>query len=138
MSTLQVATIKSASSALPVFQNRSGTEKGQLCKVWVNFSQQGTTAIRDSCGVYSVSDQGTGRTRINFSISFSNDDYCVVGAFGQRGTNDDHGNAPMIRDGHSESTQMLTSRVDIEAHRGSSSEAFMDKDTVCIAIFGDS
>ena len=44
----------------------------------------------------------------------------------------------MIRDGHAESTQMFTSRVDVESHRATSSEAFMDKGLVCIAIFGDS
>ena len=37
MSTLTVATIQSTSSGLPVFKNRSGTEKGQLAKSWVNF-----------------------------------------------------------------------------------------------------
>ena len=137
MSTLQVATIKSASSAPPQFQNSSGTEKGQLCKVWINFNQQGTTSIRESFGVSSISDQGTGRTRINFSTSFSNADYCVTGVLGQVGTNDDHGNAPMIRDGHAESSFMLASRVDVEAHRGTSSSALMDKKTFCIAIFGD-
>tara|TARA_R100000353_G_scaffold84958_1_gene63363 strand:- start:18 stop:434 length:417 start_codon:yes stop_codon:yes gene_type:complete len=137
MSTLQVATIKSASSAAPQFQNSSGTEKGQLCKVWVNFNQSGTTAIRESFGVSSISDQGTGRTRINFSISFSNANYCVTGVLGQEGTNGDHGNAPMIRDGHSESSFMLASRVDIECHRATSSVEFMDKRTVCLAIFGD-
>jgi len=137
MSTLAVGTIKSASSAAPVFQNSSGTEKGQLCKVWVNFNMTSTQAIRDSFGVSSISDQGTGRTRINFSTSFSNTNYVITGLFGQLGTNDDHGNAPMIRDGHAESSFIAASSVDIEAHRGSSSESFMDKTTVCIAIFGD-
>ena len=51
MSTLSVATIKSASSAAPVFQNSSGTEKGQLAKAWINFNGQSTIAIRDSFNV---------------------------------------------------------------------------------------
>ena len=42
MSTLSVATIKSASSAPPVFQNSSGTEKGQLTKAWCLFQGSGT------------------------------------------------------------------------------------------------
>ena len=136
MSTLSVNTIKTLSSSPPVFQNSSGVERGQLAKVWANFNQQGTQALRDSFGVSSISDQGTGRTRINFSINFSNDDYAIVGAIGQTGTNDDHGNNIMIRDGHSESSFQLAGRVDIEVHRGSSSTAFMDKKTVCLAIFG--
>ena len=137
MSTLQVATIKSASSAAPQFQNSSGTEKGQLCKVWINFNQQGTTAIRESFGVSSISDQGTGRTRINFSTSFSNANYCVTGSLGQVGTNDDHGSAAIIRDGHSESSFQLAGRVDVEAYRNTSSSALMDKKTFCVAIYGD-
>ena len=48
MSTLNVGTIKSISSAAPVFQNTSGTEKGQLVKAWCNFNATGTPAIRDS------------------------------------------------------------------------------------------
>ena len=56
MSTLVVATVKSASSAAPVFQNSSGVEKGQLVKAWVNFNAQGTAAIRDSFNVSSLTD----------------------------------------------------------------------------------
>ena len=43
----------------------------------------------------------------------------------------------MIRDGHSEDTFVFVDRVDIECHRGTSSVEFMDKKTVCLAIFGD-
>ena len=47
MSTLAVGTIKSVSSAAPVFQNTSGTEKGSfVLKSWVNFNGTGTIAIR--------------------------------------------------------------------------------------------
>ena len=38
MSTLAVGTIKSISSAAPVFQNTSGVEKGQLAKAWVTYN----------------------------------------------------------------------------------------------------
>lgn len=136
MSTLSVNTIKTLSSSPPVFQNSSGVERGQLAKVWINFNQQSTQAIRQSFGVSSISDQGTGRTRINFSINFSNDDYCVTCALGQVGTNDDHGSAAIIRDGHSESSFQLAGRVDVEAYRNTSSSALMDKKTFCVAIFG--
>ena len=61
MSTLAVGTIKSISSAAPVFQNTSGTEKGQLAKAWVNFNGTGTVAIRDSFNVSSITDVGTGQ-----------------------------------------------------------------------------
>ena len=54
MSTLAVGTIKSISSAAPVFQNTSGTEKGTLCSAWVNFDGEGTVAINDSFNVSSI------------------------------------------------------------------------------------
>ena len=76
MSTLNVGTIKSISSAAPVFQNTSGTEKGQLCKVWVNFNGTGTVAIRDSFNVSSITDGGTGIYTINFTNAMANSNYC--------------------------------------------------------------
>ena len=60
MSTLAVGTIKSVSSAAPVFQNTSGTEIGQLTKVWINFDMN-AGSITDSFGVSSITDDGTGQ-----------------------------------------------------------------------------
>ena len=134
MSTLKVNTIQNTgggSSSTP-----EQISKGRA-KVWVNFNQQGTLSERSSFGVSSISDQGTGRTRINFSTNFADTNYCIVGAIGQVGTNGDHGNNIMIRDGHSEDTFVFVDRVDIECHRATSSVEFMDKKTVCLAIFGD-
>ena len=79
MSTLSVATIKSASSAAPVFQNSSGTEKGQLGKVWVDFNGTGTVAIRDSFNVSSITDHATGDYTLNFSNNMGNANYAVAG-----------------------------------------------------------
>ena len=76
MSTLNVGTIKSISSAAPVFQNTSGTEKGQLCKAWINFNGTGTIAIRDSFNISSVTDGGTGIYTINFTNAMANSNYC--------------------------------------------------------------
>jgi len=78
MSTLAVGTIKSISSAAPVFQNTSGTEKGQLVKAWCNFDQTGTQSIRDSFNVSSITDQGAGTTDVNYTNAMSNTNYCGV------------------------------------------------------------
>ena len=80
MSTLQVATIKSASSAAPVFQNSSGTEKGQLIKAWIQLNGTGTISITNSFNVSYIADTGTGRYTINFTNSFSNANYCMAGS----------------------------------------------------------
>ena len=76
MSTLAVGTIKSVSSAAPVFQNTSGTEKGQLAKVWCLYNGANNTVL-DSFNTTSVTDNGTGDFTINFSASFSNANYAV-------------------------------------------------------------
>ena len=78
MSTLQVGTIKSASSAAPVFQNSSGTEKGQIVKAWCRWHTSGGAGIDDSFNVSSVTDNGTGYSYVNFTNSFSNANYAVT------------------------------------------------------------
>tara|TARA_R100001129_G_scaffold175071_1_gene147883 strand:- start:594 stop:983 length:390 start_codon:yes stop_codon:yes gene_type:complete len=78
MSTLAVGTIKSISSAAPVFQNTSGTEIGQICKSWVQFDGRSTPSIADSFNVSSITDNGTGDYDVNFSTNMSNANYSVV------------------------------------------------------------
>ena len=77
MSTLAVATIKSASSAAPVFQNSSGTEKGQLAKAWISFDGTGTIAINDSFNISSIADNATGVYTVTLSNAMANANYCV-------------------------------------------------------------
>ena len=77
MSTLVVATVKSASSSAPVFQNTSGTEMGTLVRAWVNFNGTSTVAIRDSFNVSSITDVNTGTYTANFTTAFSDNDYCA-------------------------------------------------------------
>ena len=78
MSTLQVGTIKSASSAAPVFQNTSGTEMGKLCRAWAIFSGTGTPSIADNFNVSSITDHGTGSYQVNFSTAFSSVNYAPL------------------------------------------------------------
>ena len=84
MSTLAVGTIKSASSAPPVFQNSSGTEIGTLCRAWVNFAA-GDASIRDDFNVSSVTDHGTGDYTVNFSSAMSDNDYAWFVSAGRGG-----------------------------------------------------
>tara|TARA_R100001510_G_scaffold55320_1_gene59087 strand:- start:47 stop:457 length:411 start_codon:yes stop_codon:yes gene_type:complete len=77
MSTLAVGTIKSISSAAPVFQNTSGTEKGQLAKSWIAFNGQSTVSISDSFNVTSLTDNATGDYSINMANAMSNANYAV-------------------------------------------------------------
>lgn len=46
-----------------------------VAKAWINYNGTGTIATRDSFSVSSISDVGTGDTRITFSNAFNNADY---------------------------------------------------------------
>ena len=75
MSTLAVATIKSASSSAPAIQNTSGTEIGRFVRTWCRFNGTGTVTVNDSFNVSSVTDNGTGNYTVNFTNSFANSNY---------------------------------------------------------------
>ena len=132
MSTLNVGTIKSISSAAPVFQNTSGTEKGQLCKAWVNFNGN-SFGIRDSFNVGSVTDHGVGQYTINFASNMSNDDYAVVAQHSLNPHNNiTHGTFYI----YDESSQTASGVRLHNCNNGGSTQT-IDKDIVCAAIFGD-
>jgi hypothetical protein len=50
-----------------------------IAKAWVTFNQTGTQSILQSNGVSSISDLGTGITRINLSTSAPHAEYAIVG-----------------------------------------------------------
>ena len=133
MSTLAVGTIKSTSSAAPVIQNTSGTEKGQFAKAWVNFDGESTVSIRDSFNVSSITDNGSGDYTINFSSSFSNDDYsCVL----QHSIDPHNGTSHGVTYIYGESSQ-TTSAIRLKNMNPSASSQGIDKEVVCAVIFGD-
>ena len=122
MSTLAVGTIKSVSSAPPVFQNTSGTEKGQLAKVWVKFTTSSSATIDDSFNVSSVADRATGKYTVNFTNSMSNTNYAaVIGANGNTA-------------GYAGSETQNTGSIDTYGSFGGS---FNDLLFTNMAIFGD-
>jgi len=128
MSTLAVATIKSASSAPVTFQNTSGTEVIQGARVWVNFNQSSTQSIRDSFNVSSIEDRGTGQTKVNFSNNFSNNSYSVVTG-GSREQPESSRCFPPNIDG------MTTEKVEVTNHNDGSTN--VDWALVCVAVFGE-
>ena len=128
MSTLAVGTIKSISSAAPVFQNTSGTEKGQLAKAWVNFNGNGTVAIRDNFNVSSITDGGTGDYTANFTTAMANANYASVVSAGS----DDKGRFGIMID----SDDKTTSACKIFGFQTSTGSS-LDSDEVSLAVFGD-
>ena len=130
MSTLQVGTIKSASSAAPVFQNSSGTEKGQLSKLWLDYNGS-TNSILGSFNVSSVTDNGTGLYTVNWSNSAANVNYCTV--FGGIHTSGIVLSRPVIRDPGQVTKSTSSFRLEVFNSAGSN----VDTNRVDVACFGD-
>ena len=78
MSTLSVGTIKSASSAPPVFQNSSGTEIGQLAFAWYTVDPSGSSSISDSFNISSVTENNQNTYTMAFTRAASNANYAVA------------------------------------------------------------
>ena len=131
MSTLNVGTIKSISSAAPVFQNTSRTEMGQLAKAWVNFSGTGTVAINDSFNVSSITDSGSGRYIVNLSITMSNTNFvALVGGIYNTG---DSGGSTGVSNRR---TNFTTTSFGIRSG-DTSTGSFDDSQLAWGAVFGD-
>ena len=77
MSTLQVGTIKSASSAPPVFQSSSGTEIGQIAFAWGNIESSGSASIAQSFNISSVTEQNGDHYSIAFARAAANANYAT-------------------------------------------------------------
>ncbi len=88
MSTLSVATIKSADSDPSNFHNSSGTEVGQLIRAWVHFDGY-NNQVDASFNISSVTDVGTGHYKFNFTTAFVDANYSWTGTGSTAGTTRD-------------------------------------------------
>ena len=59
--------------------NASGTAPIYACRAWVNFNGTGTVAIRASGNVSSITDNGVGDYRVNFTIAMLDSNYSLSG-----------------------------------------------------------
>lgn len=82
MSTLRVDNVtRRGGAGIP---NLGGVAGNRLTPTaWVNFNGFGVAAIRDSHGVASITDNGTGEYAVNFSTPMQNSDYCAVSSGGE-------------------------------------------------------
>ena len=72
MGTLKVDTVVGSDGTSPV------TLTGQTAaKAWVNFNGTGTVAIRESHGVSSILDNGTGNYTVNFTTAMTDANYAT-------------------------------------------------------------
>jgi hypothetical protein len=70
-------TLATAESTLVQF-NASGSAPVYACRAWVNFNGTGTVAIRASGNVSSITDNGTGDYRVNFTTAMPDTNYAAV------------------------------------------------------------
>ena len=59
----------------PTFKDGNSTQIGTLCRAWVNFNGTGTVAIRAAFNVSSITDNGTGNYKINFTTAMPDVNY---------------------------------------------------------------
>ena len=55
-----------------------GISQARVAKAWINFNGSGTVAIRDSYNFSSLTDDGTGLYKANFSTVMSDTNYSFV------------------------------------------------------------
>ena len=107
--------------------NTSNVEQ-YLCKAWVNFNGTGTVAIRASGNVSSITDNGTGDYRVNFTNAMPDTNYVTI-----TGASD-------VSWGNKTSTVsqsfVLTTSVRVYCFSGSGSTSNLtDPEIYCAAIF---
>lgn len=70
-------------------QASSGTTTTGALRAWVNFNGTGTVAIRASGNVSSITDNGTGLYRVNFSTAMPDANYAVASTGGRNASGTD-------------------------------------------------
>lgn len=89
------------SSADGVDVGTGGINQARIAKAWVNFTQT-STAVKGSYNVSSITDQGTGRCRINFSTAMSDTNYaCLASSHVSSGDPKNYSNGSTINDASS-------------------------------------
>ena len=73
MSTVKANDITNVTGGIPTVKSQQ-----LIPTAWVNFNGEGTVAIRDSEGVSSITDNGTGDYAINFAVAMVNVNYVAT------------------------------------------------------------
>lgn len=68
--------------------NASGDAPIYSCRAWVNFNGTGTVAILASGNVSSITDNGVGNYKINFTTQMVDNNYAASGSVSNRGSSD--------------------------------------------------
>ena len=102
----------------------------QVATIWGDWNGTGTVSVRDSHGLSSITDNGSGNYTMNFSANMSNNDYLAFGNCSQE----------IDAVGHYDSIQLYdfyvgTVRVTTWGSSGSPSDK-TDCELVCAGVIG--
>lgn len=118
------------SDALSLF-NASGSAPVYACRAWVNFNGTGTVAIRASGNVSSITDNGTGDYRVNFTTAMPDVNYSVGGLSQLSASTNNCDGAINIKRGFSSVLQTTSVRIGT----GSYNLSLVDNLINCVQVF---
>ena len=121
MSLIKCNDIQNASGGIPTVKSQQ-----LIPTAWVNFNGSGTVAIRDSEGVSSITDVGTGIYTLNFTTNMANNDYSVAGL--SQGTGFDSSTVSFHGD-------LLTASLPIRV-RDNQNSSYKDSTTITLHVMG--
>jgi len=110
-----------------------GINQARIAKAWINFNGSGTVAIRGSYNVSSVTDDGTGIYKVNFSTAMSDIDYSAV----VDGKYAESGDAASNTFGSLRRIATATSYVGVRGVGGDATSGFNDLTTCTVIVFGN-
>ena len=111
----------------------AGINQARIAKAWVNFNGSGTVAIRDSYNVSSITDDGTGKYKVNFSTAMSDINYSAV----VDGKYAESGDAVYNTVGFLRRIATATSYIGVRGIGGNASSSFDDLTTCNVIVFGN-
>tara|TARA_X000001382_G_scaffold124871_1_gene109815 strand:+ start:377 stop:754 length:378 start_codon:yes stop_codon:yes gene_type:complete len=123
MSTLNVANITDGTDTV-----ETGYVVNGSAKAWCSHTGVGTIAINDSLNASGIVDRGVGQYRTNFSTSFGNTNYAIVGTSNQAPS----GQEATVNIESSPSASGVSYRV-----TGTQNLSYIDKEAAYISCFGD-
>ena len=116
------------SDALTLF-NATGSAPVYACRAWVNFNGTGTVAIRESGNVSSITDNGTGQYKVNFSTAMPDANYTIhVTAM-----DDSYGNGNGVHSSIHATGGLESNGVSINQYSWTGS--YVDLSTFCVTVF---
>ena len=113
--------------------NASGSAPIYACRAWVNFNGTGSVYIRGSGNVSSITDNGVGMYKVNFTTAMPDADYAVIGTGHQ--PKDSAGKGCIVTLGHI-ATPALTNSVFIDSGQDATntSQSFIHEDLPSIMV----